>query len=62
METFVNFYFWWCAVFMGIQALTICVRDYPHTRTKGVGEDIFSFILMAFFFLWLLFIRLGVIQ
>lgn len=62
METFTNFYFWWCAAFMVIQALAILVTEYPKTRTKTVGEDLFSFILLAFFFVWLLFIRLGVVQ
>ena len=62
MESFVNFYFWWLAVWMGIQAITICVRSYPHTSTKGVGQDVFGFIIMAVFFVWLLFIRLGVVS
>lgn len=62
METFLNFYFWWLAFGLAVQAITICVRDYPYVKKKTVGEDIFSFILIGVFFLWLLFIRLGVVQ
>lgn len=62
MQTFVNFYFWYLVVFMVLQVLIICTRSYPHTTTKSIGEDVTAFILMASFFLWLLFIRLGVVQ
>lgn len=47
---------------MVIQALIICTRKYPHVKEKSVGEDVFVFIFMAFFFIWMLFIRLGLIQ
>lgn len=62
METFVNFYFWWLAVFMALHALKIGVTDYPVVKAKTIGEDIFGFILIAFFFVWLLFIRLGIVS
>ena len=47
---------------MGVQSIIICTRSYPHTSTKGVGQDVFGFILMAVFFVWVLFIRLGVVS